>query len=172
MEFSLPCKCGRFVTVTEGAAGAKVPCQCGQTVPVPNLAELRSQAGLLTQVSPDVIHEMIVAGDLPTLQACVACGARRAGFADVGAIWVEVSGPAPGVWVSLNPLFLLLNVVEFLFAFLARQTRSFQMRLRITLCPHCRDAGRSKTEIEALVRKEPIYSQLLDHFPGANLRML
>ena len=72
----------------------------------------------------------------------------------------------------MNPFFWLLNIVEFLFAFLARQTRKYHMRLRITLCPHCGDARRRETEIEALVRKEPIYSQLLDSFPGARLRML
>lgn len=172
MVFSLPCKCGRSVTVSEGAAGANVPCQCGQSVPVPSLAQLRSQAGLLSHVSPVVIQEMIAGGDLPTLEACVACGARTASFAEVDATWVEGSGPTPGVWITLNPILLvLLNVLEFVVAFLGRQTRTFQMRLRITLCPHCRDVGRSKTEIEPMVRKEPIYSQLLDVFPGAKLHM-
>jgi hypothetical protein len=173
MHFSLPCKCGRSVTVTEGAAGTNVPCQCGRSVPVPNLRHLRSQAGLLPQVAPDLINEMIVAGDLPTLQSCVACGARAASFADVGTTWVERSGPARGVWLSFNPLLLvLLNALDFLVVTLATQTKTFQMRLRITLCPDCGQAYRSQPEIEALVRKEPIYSQLLENFPGAKFRML
>ncbi len=172
MDYSLPCKCGRSVTVTEGAAGSNVPCECGQGVPVPTRAQLRSQAGMLTHVAPQVINEMIAAGDLPTLQTCAGCGIRTARSADVGATWVEGDGPAPGVWISLNPLFLLLNLFELLFAFLARKTWKYQMRLRIRLCPACGVIRRRETEIEALVRKEPIYGQLLDSLPGAKLRML
>src|SRR5205823_3013506 len=41
----LSCR-GNSITISEGAAGARIPCGCGRTVVIPPLNELRQKTGL------------------------------------------------------------------------------------------------------------------------------
>ncbi len=109
MEFDVRCDCGEYVTVSEGAAGARVPCPCGRTVAVPSLADLRKQAGLAAYKPKAnlVIENMLAHGELPTRRTCVGCTAATDETLDVTAECEKAWKNEPGIltWI-LTFLFL------------------------------------------------------------------
>ena len=133
MDYVLRCSCGSSLKVSDGAAGTSISCTCGKTVPVPSLAELRSQAGLLTQLNsaPQVIDDMIAAGKLPTRSSCAHCGVNAQETADIVAHWktyTNVTSPS-----ALNAALTVLWGVSPQ----SHQVDSHSMPFRIRLCPFC-----------------------------------
>jgi hypothetical protein len=62
MDFRINYDCGKSVTVTEGAAGARMLCPCGRTITVPSVKDLRLQAGLPPyNISPELMIEHLLA---------------------------------------------------------------------------------------------------------------
>jgi hypothetical protein len=73
--FHLDCPCGNRSPVTEGQAGLRLTCSCGRTLQVPNLPELRRQAGLAPFPIPTAtqVEERVKAGELPAGTVCARC---------------------------------------------------------------------------------------------------
>jgi hypothetical protein len=137
MEYSLRCSCGNSLTVSEGAAGTDAKCKCGQVVPVPSFAELRTQAGLLTQLSvaPEAIRNMIASGSLPTKTDCGLCGIVTKDTADICVEWkVHTSASSATAFDAAASVFLGAQKYR---------VEIHRMNLRARLCPFCvADAAR------------------------------
>ncbi len=176
--FRVDCSCGRYLSVGEGAAGAKLQCECGRTVNVPGLNALLAQAELpLHRPSPElVIGHMIAAGELPGRDTCVVCGGVTTDVAWILAecerVYVSRSGLP--VWFQV-----LLQVLFSPFGFIVWQRQEtyvhgsdtiLQVPLRV--CGKCQQRLRSQQMIKRYLQETPVYAELLEKFPETKLQII
>jgi hypothetical protein len=139
MDFRVPCECGGYVTVSEGAAGAHVNCSCGRIIDVPSLSELRERAGLPAHhvTAKVIIENMLANGELPTMPACVRC---KSATDDTFTVTVECEkawGRDPGPIWPIVWLFAWWGVV-----LIQREGKEYgsnlMLHLPIRMCGSCR----------------------------------
>lgn len=143
MNFSVPCECGKAMTISEGLAGAQVSCGCGRLVNVPSLTQLRTDAGLRpVEVPLNVeIDWLVQSGELPTA-LCIGCHAMGADVVEIYAacerIYVQKSG---GVGWGLIILTVVLSGGR-LFAWTEEEAvehgRETVVRVPCRVCDSCR----------------------------------
>ena len=183
-NYSVTCECGVLHPVSATQAGSTLTCRCGRPVDVPPLSSLRKSAG----ESPvplntiERIRAMIRSGELPSGDVCPYSG-RRADDTMLFHIqcertWVRGSGE----WGTGKIVIYvwLLGLIGALIASLKSGPReelgrdiSLEVPVRISADarPKLIKMRRQKT-LKALLCETPIYSQLLQEFPGATIMPL
>ena len=175
MEFTVRCDCGRLLPVTSASVGSEVRCACGQINSVPNLSELRLQAGKSSyQVSiAERINNLVASGELPPGDQCAECGKSTH---DTLRILLECERPwqrESGIWHLIG--MVLLHSLVFWAWLLSRPGqdatgRELVVRTPLRMCADC--AARLKRrnrprEIKQLLAEVPIYFDLLEEYPRA-----
>jgi hypothetical protein len=179
MQFHVPCGCGRYLEVSEGAAGATIACPCGRPVQVPGLKELRVKAGLPPyDISPELlVDDLLARREVPTGRRCAQCGQDTE---DVLVIAVECERSwtprrGPFAWIAVALLGLLAGV--FYLLLLRKEEEAEPLgkdkiyHLPLTVCPHCRTHLRGEGAIKEALRTVLAYRKLLDKFPEARVNV-
>src|SRR5262249_18436732 len=120
-EISIPCHaCGHPLLVREGAAGARLRCACGWETEVPDLAELRKQAGLPPREArpAELIAHLVNTGQLPEGETCAGCGQETNEAVETVAqcenLWAHTRNDSSLGWAILVhwPLFVFMRESE------------------------------------------------------------
>jgi hypothetical protein len=177
IRFRVDCSCGQHLSVSEGAAGAKLRCECGRDVTVPGLNELLARAELPPhRLSPELmIEHMIATGALPDGDCCVECGRDTPEhvviIAECERVWVR-GGEAPLLVQVLWNLFLSpLGIFAWQGERYEAHGNDTILPLPLRICGNCCTHLRSDEALRRYLRKTPVYADLLDKFPKAKLSL-
>lgn len=182
-DLALPCPCGRYVQVTAGQAGTNVRCECGTTLPVPKLADLRRLAGKDPYATnpAERIAKMERAGQLVLPDQCVACYMRTEGVLECIAVCEKKHTEVQADTSLASRLFMILSPVLYLLVKLfvppadseiKIHGHEVQAMLRLRLCANCRPSSShfiSRDTLVTWLRTVPIYAELLDLYPEAEI---
>jgi len=183
MSYSVTCGCGEGHAVSATQAGSTLKCDCGRSIDVPRLSVLREFAG----ESPvplntiERIRAMIQSGDLPSGDICPYSG-RPANSTLYVHVQCERSWVRGGDSWNIGTViaYLLLGWIAALIASresqpeeeLGRET-SVELPLRISSDVDSKVVAiRGQKKLKKLLRETPIYAELLQEFPDANVRPL
>jgi hypothetical protein len=180
MNFRIPCSCGQFVTVTEGAADGTAHCPCGRVLSVPSLKELRLQAGLPPyNISPEkMIEHLLLARELPGSRNCARCGVPTENLVQVTTecerTWKRRTGGFS--WLPLIFSILLLPFRDWLWGSVEEEDEEEcgQDKIYVLPLPVCRLCApnvRGTTVLKECMKTIPVYDQLLEKFPEAKVRV-
>jgi len=174
MNYSIDCPCGNRILVTAAQAGTPVQCTCGQSVPVPALSRLRQTAGERKYEIHivDKIRQMLSDGSLPNGQSCIECGVETSNILD---LIVECQQP----WVRGNSYWKTLLLTLF-FMFHKEIQDDYRnpevmgseliVRAPLRICADCSSKLKVRQRpFEQLLRKEPVYDELLREYPTARI---
>ena len=164
-------------------AGSQITCTCGLVTPVPSLSQLRVQSGetAYRKSLPEVIFEQIESGELPG-HACVECH-QSTNEQWEGTVECERPYVASGDRSFLTILLHVARfaVIPFIFViWLLWRSRHdddishghyVAVNVVLRLCPACRQKlGRqTRRRMTRLLKKVPIYQQLLKEYPDATI---
>jgi hypothetical protein len=180
MTFTLSCSCGKTITVDAAQAGAEVRCLCGKLNGVPSLSELRYGAGQARyDVSAvDRIRQKVAEGSLPTETECVKCGSQTQ---DILFSFIECERPwitgGAGFWqiffaALVLPYWFLLRMSNKAYDNPRVFGRETVVETPLRMCLQCQSAVRGSHGVRALaelIRKVPLYEELLREFPEAEI---
>jgi hypothetical protein len=175
MDLSVNCSCGERIAVTAAHAGSEIRCTCGLGVAVPSLGELRRNAGHARYEIgvADRIRQRVDAGALPSENACVKCGVPTA---DV--LWCIIECERPwstgsGFWKTF---FVLLLTPVWIYAKVLAdhknpevQGREVVVETPLRVCRNCQAKLNPKRDLAGLLRKTPLYDELLTEYPRATI---
>jgi hypothetical protein len=178
VDFKIDCQCGKQNIVSGGSAGATIVCACGRAISVPSLSTLRLQAGL-PPFDPGpvmLIQHLLSTGQLPGIKSCVACGHETDHVVEVlteceTSYRTESDDRSWGMtlfWLfAFWPALLLMSrrreVTE--------SGRDTFFRLPLPVCKDCRHKLRGRKLVKQALQKIPLYCQLLQKFPDANVAL-
>jgi hypothetical protein len=178
MDFTIDCSCGANLRVTTGDAGGTKRCHCGNINPVPSLGELRRRAGQQRyDVSiADKISYLVADGELPAETACIQCGIDTS---NVLQCKVECERPyvkGRGFWstvlLGLFAPFWILGALSRDYQNSEVHGRELIVNTPLALCPECAATSQAeKEDLHDLLRRVPLYDQLLQEYPNANVRI-
>ena len=183
MQFTIHCQCGRAHQIGSELAGTQLACSCGHVTAVPNLSQLRVQAGeaAYDRSLPDVIAQQIADGELPGLN-CVEChrptDQQWKCVIECERPYVRDGSRSPGELVVLWIAYLISSILVVLWLLSDRraeersqQGRFVAVEAVVRLCPDCRRSlgWLTRRRMKRLLRKVGIYGQLLDEYPGATI---
>ena len=178
MNFEVKCACGKVATVTEGSANAVIMCSCGKSIEVPSLRQLRQQAGLSAfAIAPELVLEsMLTRGELPAERDCLLCGAQVASIRRFHVIcersWEKKTGDSR---VASGLLAVLTTIFFGWWVYIRKQRevrqlgRDTQFTLPVRMCDHCAADVRDRQGMVRVLSEVPVYRQLLDKFPNAEI---
>ncbi len=193
MSCSLPCECGRCLSIAATAAGSTIVCDCGRSLLIPQLSEFRSAAGqeAYGRNTADAIAQMVRAGELPSGEICAISGQPTK---DVAVLCIEcervrVRGERFDAsermffrtmfrLVFLGLIGTLLSCIIFPFRRSTRKSdapeeRGNQLVVRAPLYVCCRLHGQlkrgSQRYLKRLLGQTPTYATLLKEYPEATV---
>lgn len=181
MQYSVRCTCGTSHPVNASQAGSEIVCTCGQTVVVPPLSVLRTQAGQTAYERPvaDVIRHQVKANALPVLGFCACCGFKTDAVAPIDVVCeVPYIKRPPGGWIATFGVAFLFTLLGYLVLMRRRDDapgkeigRETVVRTPLCIGPECHAPLRraSQTQLRELLSKVPEYAKLLAEYPDAKI---
>lgn len=186
MDYAVTCPCGNPIEVTAAQAGSQVQCACGQIVAVPALSQLRHVAGQSRYEIhiADKVRQMVLDGRLPTGQSCIQCGSNTH---SIPTFVIECQRPRTRGNSYWKTIFLTLTAT--LLAPLWMALAIFQevrdadrnpeiigaeviVHAPIRLCSECSSKlGKRQRTLQLLLRKEPVYAELLREYPTSRIHV-
>lgn len=177
MNFTISCPCGKDVTVTATDAGVEVRCHCGNVNTVPSLSELRRAAGQsrYNQGIVDRVKQNVADRVLPSESACVKCGVPTGGVLYLTVECERTYRSGGGFW---KHFFLFLLAPIWIWGQLRRDYstevfgRETFLDVPLLICPSCEMAirkSRLARARKALLKKVPLYAELLREYPQATV---
>ncbi len=183
MTYPIHCECGAMLEVTSAQAGGDLPCHCGRRVRIPALSELRQMAGLAPHETSavDTINRMIRQGDLPWGDVCAVSGMPTADCVTLHvqceSKWVQGAGEG-------RPR-TFLRAILFVFGYILikigpspsnPETNEVGRERSVVVPLLVREEhqaplrkSQSQSKLRELLRSVPIYAELLDEFPEAQI---
>lgn len=187
-DLFLPCPCGASIPVTPGQAGTEVSCRCGKIVPVPRLAQLRLMAGKDPYATNPVdrIDNMQRAGQLKLTERCAGCLKRTDGVMRLEVCCErtyaeETTGSSGDLsWLMIFGIFKLSRLLADAISPGSHPRveeskvlgREMVARIQLRVCASCQDdhaQSMSRETLVAWLRTVPIYAELLDMYPEAEI---
>jgi hypothetical protein len=177
VNYPVRCQCGKSHQVAAALAGSRFACSCGREITVGSLSQLKMAAGEVV-LTPDVrIAQMLQLGLLPQEDRCLIC---RKPTSDKAYFWATCErafvkqDPSHKWWVLLLAWLVLGWLFVLLLLFRARDDQvhgsDVQFRLPLRVCRECsRELDDSQTFHDA-VYATPIYAELLEKYPDAELK--
>ena len=176
MKYPVRCECGKVYHFSAAQAGNRYTCPCGRELVVPSLTRMRSAAGEQV-LSPEVrLEQMLRLGMLPQQTRCVVCRTETMGVTHFWAICERafvkkdtgrVLWAIALLWFFIGWLGALLLLVR------SRDDRvhgtDVRLRLPLRVCPECIPALQEPGRLEESVLAVPLYADLLDRYPNAEL---
>jgi len=179
MDFTIDCPCGKQIRVGTADAGGTKRCRCGTTNAVPALSELRRRAGQQSYNAniADKLRYMFADGELPPDNVCSQCGAETSNVLQCSVECERPHTKGRGFWGTV-----LLGIFSpvWILGFLNREHRNpevFGQELVVNtplpLCSKCAaDVQPTKHNVLELLRCVPLYDQLLQEYPKADVHIL
>ena len=177
MDFLIPCSCGKKVTVNQSAAEGQVRCSCGLTITVPSLQDMRVQAGLPPyHIPPEVIiPELLSTGELPGTKSCARCTTETLDRVEILTECERIRTNRTGGFSWLTLFFTGIFFRIWYFTGEASEVQIYGKDkvylLPLPLCGACQALLRGHQEIKQCLRKIPVYGELLDKFPHAQVTL-
>jgi len=180
MSYSVTCECGLVHSVSATDAGSTLRCRCGRSVDVPLLSSLRKSAGdeAFPLSTIERIRAMIRDGELPSGDIC-PCSGRPADDGILVHVQCErtwVRGGEPINSSKVLGCFLVFGWIGALIASLRMRPRedlgrdtSIQVPLRVSSDVRPKLLRMRQKALKAILRQTPVYAQLLDEFPEAEV---
>lgn len=175
------CECGYSLPISAASAGTLVPCRCGRQVKIPKLSELRRLSGQpvdsLVGIA-DRLRTMYLDKQLPPDRHCIHCQVKTDATLEC---WVECErarASSAGAWENIfGALLLVLSPVKGLMYHAVRNGSEVEaigndlvVRTPLAVCGNCLPAmNRKPMHIRDLLRSVPLYGELLEAYPGANV---
>jgi hypothetical protein len=158
-------------------AGNRYTCPCGHELVVPSLSRLKMAAGEAV-LSPEVrLEQMLQLGLLPQQAHCVVCRRATTGVTYFWAVCERafVKKDSSRVWWVIALSWIFLGWLGLLLLFRARDDRvhgsDVQLRLPLRACPECAPVLAEAGRLEDAVLAVPVYADLLDKYPRAELAL-
>jgi hypothetical protein len=180
VNYPVQCDCGQVHRVAATLAGTRLPCRCGREVAVPSLIRLKSAAGQAV-LSPEVrLDQMLQLQMLPEETRCLVCDTPTPNtyffWATCERVTVEVAWGHK--WWNLVLMWLCFGWVGMILAYVSGREsgdrehgRDVRFRLPLRVCPECTPRMTSPEVLKETVLTVPIYAELLDKYPGAELAL-
>jgi hypothetical protein len=176
VQYPVRCECGQIHRVAATLAGSRFACPCGREVSVGSLSQLKLAAGEVV-LSPDVrIEQMLQLGMLPQEDRCLIC---RKATLNKAHFWATcerafVKKDASQKWWIILLAWLFLGWFFVILLFLrARDDQvhgtDVQFRLPLRVCPECSRELDNPQIFHDAVFATPIYAELLEKYPDAEL---
>lgn len=183
MDFTIDCTCGKQLHVGTADAGGTKRCRCGTTNAVPALSELRRRAG---QQSYDVniadkLRHMFADGKLPPDNFCSRCGTETSNVLNCSVECERPHTKSRGFWGTVllgisSTIFLPVWILVWILGALSREYRNSEVfgqelvvNTPLALCSECAaDVKPTNNNIGELLRRVPLYDQLLQAYPEAD----
>jgi hypothetical protein len=193
MNYSLPCECGRSLSVAATAAGSTLVCQCGRSLLIPQLSKLRLSAGqeAYGRNTADTIARMVRSGALPSGEICAVSGRLTQ---DIAVLCIEcervrVRGeqldPSERMFLATMLRLVFLGLIGSLLSCIImpfrKSTRAaappqergrqvvVQAPLYVCSSLHARLKRRGQRYLKELLGLIPIYATLLKEYPEATV---
>jgi hypothetical protein len=178
MKYPVRCDCGKVYHFPAAQAGSHYSCPCGRELVVPSLSRLKMAAGEEV-LSPAVrIEQLLQMGVLPQETRCAHCGREtthsRYFWATCERAFVKKD--ASRVWWVVALSWLCFGWIGLVLLMLrARDDRvhgsDVKFRLPLRVCPECAADLTDPDRLEAAVWATPLYADLLDKYPDAELAL-
>jgi hypothetical protein len=179
MEYHVPCRCGKRISVKTEEAGTTIRCECGQGVQVPSLSKLRTMSGVGAYESGaiDTIQRMLDEGALPWGETCAESGRPTKDLIHLVVQCERLHVPQDRYKLALLAV-LIFGWVAALLAFGGKEREargrdtSIRIPLRLGRDYHDKLARwGSQRKLRRLLRTVPVYGRLLDEYPRATIRV-
>jgi hypothetical protein len=182
MAYSVRCSCGNAHEVSATQAGTEISCGCGAVVLVPLLSQLRVSAGQEAYESGivDKILRLKSEGKLPLGDHCLLSGQRTEDTALVRVQCERSYDKGPPKYEKFLAILSFFFIGIFAW-FVAKETlgqkpewvgRDLELSLPIRVHRDLRDdlqKIRNQKRLRELLRAVPLYAQLLDDYPSAEV---
>lgn len=176
MPYSVRCSCGKDVEVTAGQAGTDVACACGNTITVPRLSELRSQAGESADgASPELAILYTYGNDIEPVggDKCLNCGSATTNRIRCSLEYERPWLKGERSFVNRVIAILIFGICALIYSLIRRggvvlgELKVF--RLAVTMCPACEKASLTPHGLRTILRKESQFDRLFDKYPSAQI---
>lgn len=172
--YTVRCECGAGHAVAGTAAGTRLDCACGRTVEVPSLSKLRASAGEPTVSAELAIKKMVERDEMPAGTDCLECRLPTRDTATILVVCEQAEFKREQTGISV--VNLLFGIFTGFFVFNRPVSgelvgRDVSFRLPLRLYRDCL-ARLGKADARRIVAEVPLYRQLLDKYPHADVSAL
>lgn len=180
MTYSVTCECGTAYPVSPTAAGLPIDCRCGRSFYIPALSKLREAAGEspIPLNTIELIEQQIHNGHLPDGDTCPYSGrpADETVYFHVQCESEWTENDDSDDWTRLLSILFFGRIARLVFRSRSRTPQEFGrdtfIEVPVRIAEEFRDEVlrlRNQSKLKSLLRKTPLYDQLLREYPEAQI---